>query len=69
MNYNFTLTLFLGNNKDICPQSVCKLKRKGFNWINCNTCEQWYHMTCVGMTAKKAKALPTWECKKCHTQS
>ena len=29
MNYNFHTYIILGNNKDICPQSACKLKRKG----------------------------------------
>ena len=43
-------------DKEICPLMVCKSK-KARTWIACDNCEQWYHMKCVGMTAKKAKSL------------
>ena len=42
--------------KETCPLMVCKSK-KARTWIACDNCEQWYHMKCVGLTAKKAKSL------------
>ena len=34
-------------------------------WIACDQCDQWYHVKCVGLTAKKAESLPNWNCGLC----
>ena len=51
-------------DKETCPLMVCKSK-KARTWIACDNCEQWYHMKCVGLTAKKAKSLTNWNCGLC----
>jgi hypothetical protein len=52
-------------SKEICPKDVCKLKKKGRNFVQCNTCEQWYHCSCVGLTKRKAEELQEFKCKEC----
>ena len=50
---------------DICPKDICKMKRKGQNWIECERCSQWYHCSCVGLTKAKADKLSQWHCNNC----
>jgi len=54
-------------DKEVCPPMVCKLgnRRKRVTWIMCDECEQWFHVGCVGLTAKTADALDTWQCSIC----
>ena len=35
------------------------------NMIVCETCGEWYHWTCIGMTAEKAAATEDFHCGKC----
>jgi hypothetical protein len=57
--------ILLDISKEICPKDVCKLKKKGRNFVQCNTCEQWYHCSCVGLTKRKAEELQEFKCKEC----
>lgn len=50
---------------DIYPKDICKIKRKGQNWIACKTCGQWFHCSCVGLTMAKVAELPHWNCNNC----
>ncbi|TPX48855.1 hypothetical protein SeLEV6574_g01803 [Synchytrium endobioticum] len=34
-------------------------------WIACDTCELWYHATCVGLTAQQVAKIESYECKPC----
>ena len=54
-------------DKEQCPPMVCKVKHKTRNvtWIACDACNQWYHIKCVGLTAKKAESLPNRNCGLC----
>jgi len=54
-------------DKEVCPPMVCKLgsRRKRVTWIMCDECEQWFHVGCLGLTAKTADALDTWQCSIC----
>ena len=54
-------------DKKQCPPMGCKVKRKTRNvtMIACDACDQWYHVKCVGLTAKKAESLPSWNCGLC----
>ena len=51
-------------DKATCPLMVCKSK-KARTWIACDNCDQWYHVKCVGLTAKKANSLTNWNCGLC----
>ena len=39
----------------------CEMPDMGTPMISCNSCEKWYHSTCVGV----AKANSNWLCKNC----
>ncbi|KAK3082973.1 hypothetical protein FSP39_010413 [Pinctada imbricata] len=39
---------------DIKDRSIC-----------CDSCKLWYHFSCVGITNKNLKSLPSWHCRKC----
>ena len=54
-------------DKEKCPPMGCKISSKSRNitWIACDACNQWYHVKCVGLTAKKAKSLSSWNCGLC----
>ena len=47
--------LLLGLGKTHCPVNVCIFmrERKGRPWVCCNSCDQWYHCKCAGLTKKK----------------
>lgn len=34
--------------------------------INCDTCREWYHMKCVGLTQSKARSLRKFHCPVCR---
>ena len=34
--------------------------------IGCDGCDEWYHMTCVGIKKQDAESLPQWECPRCQ---
>ena len=45
------------SSTELCAlQSACREPRgKGINWVCCDKCEEWYHLQCVGITAKQAE--------------
>ncbi|XP_006813742.1 uncharacterized protein LOC100372715 [Saccoglossus kowalevskii] len=45
----------------ICPQ--CKLPDDGSPMIGCDTCDDWYHWPCVGITEEPS--ADEWYCKRC----
>ena len=55
-------------NKEVCPPMVCKIskRRKRVTWIMRDKCEQWYHIDCVGLTAKSVRSIDTWMCDLCR---
>ena len=45
------------SSTELCAlSSACREPRgKGINWVMCDECEEWYHVQCVGITAKQAE--------------
>ena len=41
--------------------------REGDNWIQCDQCSEWDHITCVKATEEQI--LGDWVCTKCINQS
>ena len=37
--------------------------------IGCDYCAEWYHGSCVGVTAEDAKKIDAYRCPKCVPQS
>ena len=56
----------VGSEKERCPPSVCKMKRPNCRtwWVQCDLCEQWFHMKCVNIKKKQAK-LVDFKCNNC----
>lgn len=53
-------------DKKQCPPMGCKVTQtRNVTWIACDSCDQWYHIKCVSLTAKKAESLPSWNCGLC----
>ena len=54
-------------SRERCPSDICRVKRarKGMLWVMCDTCLQWHHARCVGLTKKKLEALNDYFCKDC----
>ena len=44
-------------NKDKCPKEICivKKERAGAWWVQCTTCEQWFHQRCIKVSKKTLK--------------
>jgi len=38
---------------------MCRLgnRKRKVTWMMCDVCDQWYHVGCVSLTAKKSKLL------------
>jgi len=34
-------------------------------YIQCDSCSDWYHTACVGLTPEQAQALENWSCDPC----
>ena len=49
------------DSKSICPQGICRMKRKNRSWmIMCDTCQQRFHFKCVNMTQARANKIDTY---------
>ena len=42
-----------------------KSTANGLAMVCCNTCNQWCHCICMGLTKRKADKLPPWTCPMC----
>ncbi|KAJ3011061.1 JmjC domain-containing histone demethylation protein 1 [Thoreauomyces humboldtii] len=38
---------------------------EGDFYIGCEGCDEWFHASCVGVTAEEAKGIEKWMCKEC----
>ena len=52
------------SSKETCPKSICLMKRKNSNswWVQCASCDQWFHIRCVKMTKQQAETTD-FKCK------
>ncbi|XP_056001386.1 lysine-specific demethylase 5A-like isoform X2 [Ostrea edulis] len=57
------------NDDDNCAAIKC-LKPTGeeVNWVQCDRCEEWYHLLCVGLGADEVTEDEEYECFKCKNQ-
>lgn len=44
---------------------VCQDRRIGGTMVCCDSCDVWFHVKCVGLLAREASALPSYECVSC----
>lgn len=49
------------------PRQRCFCRTKSTNdMVLCDTCDEWYHLACVGMTREEADAAADWACGYCR---
>jgi len=52
-------------NKDVRLYCVCKkMFEDSDEMIGCDMCDEWYHLTCMGVTVQEA-AEDKWFCNEC----
>jgi len=45
---------------------LCRLPlNPDFTYIQCDKCQTWYHMHCIGITNEEAEAIDEYVCDKC----
>ena len=56
----------IGSVSETCDAKECKSpKDKVINWIQCDSCQKWLHMVCVGMQKKVADRIDFYTCSGC----
>lgn len=56
------------DDDEACLARPCKHPSSDeVDWVQCDTCEQWYHNLCVGITAETAAELESYVCPYCST--
>lgn len=54
------------DDDEICAAPSCtKPQGDEVGWVQCDTCEKWYHLACVGLSPEKAEAMDSYNCKTC----
>lgn len=58
------------DDADNCAAIKC-LKPTGeeVNWVQCDHCEEWYHLLCVGLGSDEVKEDEDYKCFKCNGQN
>ena len=52
---------------DDCEALVCFGPQKDeIHWIQCENCEKWFHMDCIGMKPGQIPDEQVWKCKRCR---
>ena len=58
------------DDDEACSARPCKHPSSDeVDWVQCDTCEQWYHNLCVGITAETAAELESYVCPYCGTSA
>ena len=52
--------------ESMCGYCICRQPYEGF-MIGCDTCEEWYHGPCVGITESQAAKVEKYVCVRCNT--
>ena len=48
---------------------ICRGPDTGEMMIQCDSCKEWYHLTCVSLTPNEAEALDSYTCPNCQNVS
>lgn len=50
----------------VCSAGQCiKPTSSEVNWVQCDTCQLWYHLVCVGLTSESVQYIETYHCFPC----
>lgn len=51
---------------EVCASKACsRPSGDEVDWVQCDSCEQWFHLVCIGLTSEKAEALESFKCSLC----
>lgn len=52
----------------VCPscKNAADVTSEKVDWLQCDGCDQWYHVACSGLTAKQSKIIDKYYCKPCE---
>lgn len=54
------------DDDEICAAASCtRPQGDEVGWVQCDICEKWYHLACVGLSPEKAEAMDSYNCKTC----
>ena len=54
------------DDDEICAAASCtRPLGDEVGWVQCDVCEKWYHLACVGLSPEKAEAMDSYSCKTC----
>ena len=45
---------------------ICRGPDRGDLMVQCDTCSEWFHGTCVGVTATETMKMKTYKCPPCR---
>lgn len=51
---------------ELCAAASCtRPQGDEVGWVQCDVCEKWYHLACVGLSPEKAEAMDSYNCRLC----
>lgn len=51
---------------EICAAASCSRPQGDeVGWVQCDICEKWYHLACVGLSPERAEAMDSYNCRLC----
>ena len=54
------------DDDEICAAGKCtRPQGDEVGWVQCDICEKWYHLACVGLSPEKAEAMDSYNCRLC----
>ena len=56
--------------EELCAAAACSRPiGEEVGWVQCDVCERWYHVACVGLTPERAEAMDSYNCRHCLTET
>lgn len=51
---------------EMCASKSCsRPSGDEVGWVQCDACELWFHLVCIGLSSEKAEALDSYKCTLC----
>ena len=54
------------DDDEMCAAGACtRPQGDEVGWVQCDVCEKWYHLACVGLSPERAEAMDSYNCRLC----